>query len=62
MIKKLIARFYLWMNDVCTKHGVQKEWRGYDPEASYMACPECEKEADERREKRFKWAMDVLDI
>jgi hypothetical protein len=45
MIKKLIAKLYLWIdNEYCTKHLVEKYWE--DSYQSHYDCPLCVKEKE----------------
>jgi hypothetical protein len=49
-------KIYLYWHGYCTRHVVQKEWGGYDPESMYRYCPECEKESDAKHDRRIEAA------
>jgi hypothetical protein len=55
-MKRLKARLVLWMNNVCQRHLISKQFDGY--EGSY--CVQCEAEKEKSRIDKVGCAIDRL--
>lgn len=58
-MKRLFAKFYLWLHGYCTKHGTPKALVPCPP-YTYLYCEACDAEREEKIDRRLVTALDEL--